>query len=116
VAQRCTRAARQDGGNPTTAGIEQRVSDGIDPVVNSVEPPVREANIDSTARNPQQKQLPPRHHPMLPGRKASQHAVHPILSVTCRAFATHIVVNARFADLDCRHATTLDDRDAHVAR
>jgi hypothetical protein len=116
VAQRRTWAARHDGSHPAASGIEQRVSDGIDPVVNSMEPPVRKANIDSTARDPQRKQLPPRHHSMLPGREASQRTIHPILSVTCRAFTTHIVVNARFVDPDCGHATTLEDHDAHVAR
>jgi hypothetical protein len=53
---------------------------------------------------------------MLPNRKPSQRAVYPTLRLVRRAFTTHIVVNARFVDPDRKHATTLDDRNAHVAR
>jgi hypothetical protein len=91
------------------------VSNGIDPVVDSVEPPARKANIHNTTRDPRRDQLPPRHKSMLPNRKPSQHAIHPARLVR-RAFTTHIVVNARLVGAGRGHATTLDDRDAHVAR
>jgi hypothetical protein len=91
------------------------VADGIDPAVDSVEPATRKANIHSTAGDPHGKQLPPRHQAMLPARKTSQHPIHAVLTAS-RAFATHIVVNARFVDLDRGHATTLDDCHARVVR
>jgi hypothetical protein len=77
-----------------------------------MEPPAREANVHSTTRDPHGEQLTPGHQAMLPARKQRQRPIH----ATRRAFATHIVVNARFVDPDCGHATTLDERDAHVAR
>jgi hypothetical protein len=92
------------------------MSDGIDPVVDSVEPSVRKADIHSTAGDPQGEQLAPRDQAMLPGREVSQRTVHAALCLVCRAFATHIVVNAHFVDPRRGHATTLDDCDAHVAR
>lgn len=92
------------------------MADGIDPPVDSVEPATHKANIHSTAGDPHREQLPPRHQAMLPNREISQHAVHPTLGGTCRAFATHIVVNARLVDPSRGHATRLDDPDAHVVR
>lgn len=92
------------------------MADGIDPAVDSVEPATRKTNIHSTAGDPHGKQLPPRHQTMLPARKTSQYPIHAVLLTARRAFATHIVVNARFVDLDRGHATTLGDRDARVAR
>jgi hypothetical protein len=81
-----------------------------------MEPPAREANVHDTTRDPHGEQLTPRHQAMLPARKTSQHPIHAVLLATCRAFATHIVVNARFVDPDRRHATTLDDRAARGVR
>jgi hypothetical protein len=92
------------------------VADGIDPAVDSVEPAVRDANIHSTAGDPHREQLPSRHKTMLPPRKPGKHPIHALPSGIHRAFATHIVVNARFVDLDRGHATTLEDCDARVVR
>jgi hypothetical protein len=92
------------------------VADGIDPAVGSVEPATRKANIHCTAGNTHGEQLTPRHQAMLPARKTSQHPIHAVLLAACRAFATHIVVNARFVDRRFGHATTLKGRDTHMAR
>ena len=92
------------------------MSDGIDPVVDSVELPAPKANVHSTTGDPHGEQLPPRNKTMLPTRKAGQHPINAVPLCTRRAFATHTVVNARFVGPDCGHATTLDDRDAPMAR
>jgi hypothetical protein len=88
------------------------MANGVDPVVNSMEPPSREANVHSTTRDPHGEQLTPRHQAMLPARNTGQHPIHAILLAACRAFATHIVVNARLVDCDRRHAITLKHRGA----
>lgn len=116
MAQRRPRPAGQDSCHPTTSGIEQRVSDGIDPAVDPVKPPICKADLHGPTRDPRREHLPPRHKTMLPTRKPSQHPIHPTPCLIRRAFATHTVVNARFANSSCGHATTLDDRYAYVAR
>ena len=66
MAQPCARPAREDGGHVVAPDRRRAVADGVDAVVDAMQPSVNEPALDRMAIDARGDELPPRHAAVLP--------------------------------------------------
>lgn len=82
-------AEGEERGHLIGVGRARYGANEVDAAVDLVEAVVVEAEVDLAGRDPRLEQLPPRDHPVLPGRQGREDAIRE----ASRRFTTHSVVN-----------------------
>lgn len=108
VAQRCARAAAENGGYPATALGQGGVADRVDAGVEADQAPKADAADDLVPPETERQQLAPRHHPVLPSRQLANELVPSVSSRLVADSATNCELTG--------HASSVPNFYARVAR